>query len=705
MALRRGETIGTLRIEECLGQGGFAFTYKAWDTFLNRWVAIKELFRPESVRRRGAAVVPVSNDLGTLWEWRALLRKFTEEARHLAKFRHPNIVTVINSHEANNTAYIVMQYVEGRTLNEYLNDLGRPIKEAELRRLLDQILNGLEAVHKAQLLHRDIKPSNIYLTRDNQVVLLDFGAARPEGERSGKSTLIFYTDGYSPPEQYTSTEPLRPASDIYATAATLVRAVTRQEPPSVPQRLVTDTYRPLAARYRGQFSTALLSAIDAGMALKSSDRPASIAKWRRMFNRPSRKANKPQRRQQQRRLDPSLLLLAAFVCLVIAFTAIWMTIRMSSDQGQPMTAWIPEEASAPDNRGLTAATPPAPQEAKAADTAPLPAAPPAKRAPPLVAKAPPIEPHPEAAPSPKSAPAAPSGPVPPVVAEVVAPGPVEAPSPSALPPAMPSTAPVTAAPSSRPEPVAERPAAPQAATPADNLESTLNSFLKAELEQPMRPPNYAPRLRVNDSGKAGDTRAITVEELLAEEQKDEARYVPRPGQFTHLGSKLVSHDSATDTVLMRQVFCYDRVLKENNKRFLGIIIREVRMEKAGTTQRRITGKIVTARAGGYRCRLSAADHQGIPPAATTALAKIRAILQRDRENYALGRQRDEEDLAFQDLFDEAGRAKMLRIEDSKTVLIPGGVDSETTILNGTPVVDVYVDLEDSAPAVVIVVRQ
>jgi serine/threonine protein kinase len=622
------------RIERCLGQGGFAITYLATDTKLGCEVAIKELYPDKYVTRQGRNVVPI----GDRKTWNDIFEKFSDEARHLARFRHSNIVQVKNLIEANATAYIVMQYVEGQTFSQYLDDLGRRPKEAELVVILMQILDGLEAVHRNGLLHRDVKPGNIYITRQGTVVLLDFGTARPEKKPPNAKSLIFYSGGYTSYEQCIGTIKLTHAADIYSVAATFVKAITGKEPTESVRRKDRDDYEPLSVRHRTRYSAALLKGIDMGMALKAEHRPQSVAQWRSiLFGKPS---PPPPPNISHR----ATLIFTFFVCLVVAFTAAWIAIRMGTQKSTTTEAVGSESASKTSERI-------------------------AVLSPPHVALIPPTLPSP-----PNQPPQANNEPT--KVATVPTP--------------VPNTK-VTAATS----------------TSTNDLDRDLNAFLKDELEQPMRPENYASQIVVNDSGEATDQKEMSRDELVAEETRDEAKYVAGVGQFTHLGSKRLSYDTGKDTAEMRQIFSYDRTSKSTGARRFGLVIRQVVIEKATAKERCISKRIVTARAIGYRCRLSLADHPA--PATGSSQSRsnadmIRSILQRDRENVESRSLADPEDMSFPLFRTEAARQKIATVQDKQLILIPSGDESVQQIVSGTPVVDVFPDLEGPDPAIVIVVK-
>mgnify|MGYP000108321578 CR=1 FL=1 len=235
LALPKGTTLlnGRYVIEGYLGQGGFGITYKATDTRLSRPVAIKEFFLYGECVRQGKNVVPMKPQ-----DYQDFRRKFIEEARILAKIKHPNKVEVYDVFEENNTAYMVMEFIEGKNLLDYLlKDRGGVMDEKEAIGYIIQVARALEAVHQAGYLHRDIKPDNIIVTRDGRAVLVDFGAARQFiAQRTTKTMNLVLTPGYAPLEQYSSKTSLGPPLDIYALGATLYHLLTGQVPPSALDR-------------------------------------------------------------------------------------------------------------------------------------------------------------------------------------------------------------------------------------------------------------------------------------------------------------------------------------------------------------------------------------------------------------------------------------------------------------------------------------
>jgi peptidoglycan hydrolase-like protein with peptidoglycan-binding domain len=278
VALSAGRMIGRYEVVSVLGQGGFGITYRARDSQLGREVAIKEyLPLALAVRQDGTTVLPRSTGAAEDFTWGR--ERFVAEGRTLASLQDaPAIVRVFDFLEANGTAYIVMQLLHGETLEARLKRTG-PLKAADIDRILWPLLDGLEQVHNAGFLHRDIKPANILLDDAGNPTLIDFGASR--AAIAGRSTALtaIFTPGYAAAEQMTSAKQ-GPWTDIYGLSATLYHAITGQTPPGAFDRMLDDAYEPLGKKMPPGFALGLLAGIDAGLAVRASDRPQSIAGWR-----------------------------------------------------------------------------------------------------------------------------------------------------------------------------------------------------------------------------------------------------------------------------------------------------------------------------------------------------------------------------------------------------------------------------------------
>jgi serine/threonine protein kinase len=280
-ALPLGTMLGDYRLDAVIGHGGFGITYRAFDSQLAKVVAIKEYLPIEFAVRQAGKVVPRGARFAEDFAWGR--ERFLDEARALARFRHPHIVPVLRFLVANGTAYTVMEFEDGRSLGELLRETGRPLPPDEVRRLAEGLLLGLAAVHAQGFLHRDIKPSNIIIRRDGVPILIDFGAARQAmGNRTRTLTSVL-TPQYAPIEQFAAEGKQGPWSDIYSAAAVLHHALTGAPPPEAVGRVGKDSYRPLAETQAGAYDKTFLAAIDAALAFAPEQRPQSVAQWSRLF--------------------------------------------------------------------------------------------------------------------------------------------------------------------------------------------------------------------------------------------------------------------------------------------------------------------------------------------------------------------------------------------------------------------------------------
>lgn len=271
---------GRYRVGCCIGEGGFGITYAGWDETLDMKVAVKEYYPAGNVNRyntQSLSVEPTNAESGAFFE-RGRTR-FLDEARTLARFAYSaNIVGVRDCFFENNTAYIVMEFLEGESLSRYLREHG-PMPFAQALALLDPVMAALESIHAKGLIHRDISPSNLMLLTDGGVKLLDFGTARgasPVGERS---LSVVLKPGYAPEEQYISHGAQGPWSDVYAMSATLYRMITGRTPENALNRMPSDPL-PAPSALGADIPPAQERALLHGMAVHASSRIQSMAALR-----------------------------------------------------------------------------------------------------------------------------------------------------------------------------------------------------------------------------------------------------------------------------------------------------------------------------------------------------------------------------------------------------------------------------------------
>lgn len=283
-ALAPGFELHWYEIKDVLGQGGFGITYLAYDKNLAHEVAIKEYMPIDlATRESDHSVVSLANELDERYRWG--LERFIEEARTLGQFKHPNIVRVRNVFEANNTAYMVMDYELGESLQDILSRR-KTLDENDIETVIFPIIDGMKLVHAHGFIHRDIKPANIFIRVDGDPVLLDFGSARQALVETRKSITSVFSKGYAPIEQYSTKEDEQgPWTDIYAFGATMYRAIAGVPPTDAIDRssaisqVSRDTYVSAVEIGEGRYSLPLLKTIDYAMQFKQQDRPQSITEW------------------------------------------------------------------------------------------------------------------------------------------------------------------------------------------------------------------------------------------------------------------------------------------------------------------------------------------------------------------------------------------------------------------------------------------
>ena len=273
-ALPHGYRLQEYLIDKVLSGGGFSYVYLARNQKGER-VAIKE-YLPIALALRTDDNRVEANKPENSVNFRLGLKCFFEEGRALASINHTNIVRVTNFFRANDTVYMVMQYERGKSLQEYIQSHVQPAREAFVRRLFSEMLNGLREVHTRKLLHLDIKPANIYIRLDGSPVLLDFGSARQTLLNEHVNLPLSFTPGFASPEQYTNRKLLGPWSDIYSVGASIYACLVRASPPAADLRQQHDTLPPATQIGKGVYSDHLLEIIDWCMKIDPLKRPQSV---------------------------------------------------------------------------------------------------------------------------------------------------------------------------------------------------------------------------------------------------------------------------------------------------------------------------------------------------------------------------------------------------------------------------------------------
>lgn len=297
--LQQGATLqnGKYRIEKVLGQGGFGITYLAMHTVLGNKVAIKELFL-QGVNDRHDGMVTVSNNANSnLFAHQK--RKFVKEAQRIAGLNNKHIVKVHDMFEENNTAYYVMDYIEGESLQDVITHHHGDLPESCVKDYLNQILSALSAMHQNSIWHLDIKPANIMLDKNGNIILIDFGASKhieSEGTLT-VSTSLSLTQGFAAPEQLQGTiQNIGAWTDFYALGATLYVLLTRTMPP---------TFADIASEGSNAFhfsqnvSTQMRQLVEWMMKLNKHERPQSVDEIRRRLSSDTKVA--PQQKRASRK--------------------------------------------------------------------------------------------------------------------------------------------------------------------------------------------------------------------------------------------------------------------------------------------------------------------------------------------------------------------------------------------------------------------
>lgn len=265
---------GKYRIIRVLGQGGFGITYLALHTMLDKQVAIKEFFPKEYCDRKDTTHVTIGTQNSTQLVGQ-LKNKFIKEARNISKLHHSNIITIHDIFEENDTAYYVMEFIEGSSLSELVKSRGA-IPEAEALRYIRQIADAVMYMHKLSMNHLDLKPANIMLRQvDDQPILIDFGLSKQYDASGGQTstTPVGISHGYAPIEQYRpgGVASFTPQTDVYGLGATLFNLLTGQVPPHY-----SDILEEGLPEFSEAVSASTQNAVKHAMEVRKNNRPQSV---------------------------------------------------------------------------------------------------------------------------------------------------------------------------------------------------------------------------------------------------------------------------------------------------------------------------------------------------------------------------------------------------------------------------------------------
>lgn len=266
-------------IGRVIGMGGFGITYIGWDMNLQTYIAIKEYF-PESLANRDTSVdstfTKVDPKASSVEMYNKGLKRYVEEAQNISRFYNlKGIVSVKDFFYANDTAYIVMEYINGVNLKEYLRSCGGRLDENTVLNLMKPVFESLYQIHNAGLIHRDISPDNIMVDANGEIKLIDFGSARGQAQESEKTYTVILKHGYAPSEQYYAKGNQGPWTDIYSLCATMYKMLTGAVPPNSVERMENDEYMSPSAMGI-PVSPRTEAVLAKGLAVKVSDRYQNI---------------------------------------------------------------------------------------------------------------------------------------------------------------------------------------------------------------------------------------------------------------------------------------------------------------------------------------------------------------------------------------------------------------------------------------------
>ena len=345
---------GKYLIGNAIGEGGFGITYIGMDLNLEVKVAIKEYYP------QGAAVRDCRTNDSTVWSYSKRTQvffeegreKFINEAKTIAKFRNvPEIVGVIDFFRENQTAYIVMEYLDGQTLKQYLKVKGGKIPADELLRMMKPLIASLGKLHAQGLIHRDISPDNIMIMKDGSIKILDFGGARDFVSQNGKSMSVLVKHGYAPEEQYRSRGDQGPWTDVYALCATMYRCITGKIPPEALDRLYEDELKPISS-FGVNCPKCIEQAITKGLSVRKDGRYQSMEElYDALYKgKPPKPPKPPKPKNNKTKLIIAAVATAAVGIAVIAGVGIKMKQPDEKVVAKEVVTPTPEPTSTPETK-------------------------------------------------------------------------------------------------------------------------------------------------------------------------------------------------------------------------------------------------------------------------------------------------------------------------------------------------------------------
>ena len=321
-------------IGRVLGEGGFGITYLAWDINLEIRIAVKEFFPSNRAVRdeqdsRSVKILTNSKDM----RFGAELDRYVNEASILAKlFNLPGIVSVKDFFYENQTAYMIMEYIDGISLKEYLKRKGGTLPYKEVMEIIEPVINSLEVIHQHKLLHRDISPDNIMISDKGLIKLIDFGAARYYENETEKSMTVVLKHGYAPLEQYSRNGEQGSWTDVYSLCAVMYYMITGHVPTEAIDRAANDSLVPIRT-YRKEVPKKIAQVIERGLSLSVKER------WQNMRQlHEALYLSEPINTNGRAYLVvKNGLIIVIFLLLILILIAGWLIVKGNSERGYFIT--------------------------------------------------------------------------------------------------------------------------------------------------------------------------------------------------------------------------------------------------------------------------------------------------------------------------------------------------------------------------------